>query len=178
MFITLLISIASLGLGWLIASPLLYGPYRTTAERVPVVLEVFVAIVSGIILNYGIVLLLQSLALVQLATGALAILGLGLFTNHCRRSIPDIHAAEKPMQRMVWLPAALLILVYANLVLTDPIREWDPRSIWFLHAKLIFFAGTMSETAGWLHPSVDWSHPDYPKLVPVIAAQTAHIAGF
>ena len=31
---------------------------------------------------------------------------------------------------------------------------------------------------GWTHPSLQFSHPDYPKLIPAIAAQLAYLKGY
>ena len=63
-------------------------------------------------------------------------------------------------------------------ILTEPVSAWDARSIWFFHAKMIYAEGALSQAAGWSHPSVVWSHVDYPKLVPVLAAQATYISGF
>jgi len=62
--------------------------------------------------------------------------------------------------------------------MAEPLIDWDARSIWFFHAKMIYSAGSINNTAGWSSPIVAFSHPDYPKLVPALAAQLSYLAGF
>ena len=38
--------------------------------------------------------------------------------------------------------------------------------------------GALRQSAGWTHPSLAFSHPDYPKLIPAIAAQLAYLKGY
>lgn len=71
----------------------------------------------------------------------------------------------------------LFLLATAQTVL-DPISGWDARSIWFFHAKMIFYSGGLVEGAGWANPAWAWTHAVYPKLGPVLAAQIAWGAGF
>jgi hypothetical protein len=59
-----------------------------------------------------------------------------------------------------------------------PLTAWDARSIWFFHAKMIYFAGGLVKEGGWTAPCCAFSHTDYPLLVPVLAAQSAKLAGF
>ncbi len=140
--------------------------------------EAFVAITCGIVLNYGLVLLLQSLNRVQFVACTLSVLGLGIFVFHCLRSKVDVDWSKRLNIRIGWILAVLLGVLFANLIMTDPIYEWDPRSIWFFHGKMIYYAGALSDGAGFLHSSAAWSHPDYPKLVPALAAQAANLAEF
>lgn len=71
-----------------------------------------------------------------------------------------------------------LLVVYYVEILSEPLLHWDARSIWFLHAKMIWAEGALRRSAGWNHPSLKFSNPDYPKLVPAIAAQLAHLKGY
>lgn len=66
----------------------------------------------------------------------------------------------------------------AAATLMEPLTAWDARSIWFFHAKMIYFAGGLVRDGGWTAPSSSFSHPDYPLLVPILAAQCAKLAGF
>lgn len=70
------------------------------------------------------------------------------------------------------LVGLLAIVVYAT-----PLLEWDARSIWFFHAKVIFFDGGLKDSPFWRNPAYDWSHWDYPELVPMLAARTAAFIG-
>src|SRR5205807_1272968 len=79
---------------------------------------------------------------------------------------------------IVFLGIFYLILMYYFKIFAEPLQDWDARSIWFFHAKMIWTEGALSKASGWNHSSTRWSHPDYPKLVPSIAAQLAYIKGF
>ena len=74
---------------------------------------------------------------------------------------------------------ALIVLVYllGNLY-NNPIADWDARSIWFFHAKILFFDGGFKETS-WTLPTISFfSHPDYPQAVPILASQIAYLNGY
>ena len=74
----------------------------------------------------------------------------------------------------VVLIAAVLLVHYLQ-IFAEPLYRWDARSIWFFHARMIWLAQGLG--SGWDHPSLAFSHPDYPKLVPSLAAQVAYLAG-
>lgn len=63
-------------------------------------------------------------------------------------------------------------------VLVEPIGGWDARSIWFFHGKMIFYNASLDAGGGWANPLIGFSHPDYPKLVAILAAQVAFVAGY
>jgi hypothetical protein len=70
----------------------------------------------------------------------------------------------------------LYIFLFALLwILTEPIRAWDARSIWFFHAKRIFIDNNLYAQ---LDGYADWSHNDYPPLLPSLAASLAKSFGF
>jgi hypothetical protein len=71
-----------------------------------------------------------------------------------------------------------LLAVYYVQILAEPLVNWDARSIWFFHARMIWAEGALRQSAGWNHPSLAFSNPDYPKLVPTIAAQLAYMKGY
>lgn len=60
-------------------------------------------------------------------------------------------------------------------VLTEPIADWDARSIWFFHAKRIFIDNHLYAQ---LDNYAPWSHNDYPPLLPSLAASIAKSFGF
>jgi len=72
---------------------------------------------------------------------------------------------------------AYLLGVYYFFVFSEPLMRWDARSVWFLHAKMIWIEGALRGD-GWVHPSLAFSSPDYPKLVPAIAAQLGALNGY
>jgi hypothetical protein len=72
----------------------------------------------------------------------------------------------------------VISLLIISPIVAEPLLGWDARWIWFFHAKMIYTAGSIGQSAGWQNATVGFSHVDYPNLVPVIAAQTMRIAGF
>jgi len=74
--------------------------------------------------------------------------------------------------------AAFVLLLYYCTLLIDPLEDWDARSIWFFHARMIWSAGTVGMSAGWDDPAIRFSHVDYPILIPALAAQGAHLLGY
>ena len=60
-------------------------------------------------------------------------------------------------------------------VLTEPVTDWDARSIWFFHAKRIFIDNHLYAQ---LDNYAPWSHNDYPPLLPSLAASIAKSFGF
>jgi hypothetical protein len=63
------------------------------------------------------------------------------------------------------LAFAAALGLYVFRVLSIPVYLWDGRSIWFFHAKKMFFHGMLSK-ADMLHPDFQWSHAIYPVLLP------------
>jgi hypothetical protein len=72
---------------------------------------------------------------------------------------------------------AYVLVAYYFRILSEPLSHWDARSIWFFHARMIWIEGAL-RNAGWNHPSIAFSSPDYPKLVPAMAAQLAYLKGY
>lgn len=70
---------------------------------------------------------------------------------------------------------ALLSVCFTLILLGAPTIDWDARSIWFFHAKRIFFERDLYAT---LDGYAAWSHNAYPPLVPALAASIARSAGF
>lgn len=72
--------------------------------------------------------------------------------------------------------AGLALLPAAGIVL-EPLVAWDARSIWFFQAKIAFFgpAGLLSDA--WARPELAFANTAYPKLVPLLGAQMASLAG-
>ena len=74
---------------------------------------------------------------------------------------------------VMWVILSLTVL-FALLILSHPVVEWDARFIWMFHAKRIFFDGSLY---GQLDGYANWSHNDYPNLVPALAASLARAVG-
>jgi hypothetical protein len=70
--------------------------------------------------------------------------------------------------------ACVSLGAFLMLAVMAPHGEWDAWSIWNLRARFLF-RGT--EFASAFSPRLDWSHPDYPLLVPGAVALGWHAAG-
>ncbi len=69
----------------------------------------------------------------------------------------------------------LVSIVCCLLVLGYPVSAWDARSIWFFHAKRIFYGDNLYAQ---LDNYGSFSHNYYPVLVPALAASIARGAGY
>jgi hypothetical protein len=67
------------------------------------------------------------------------------------------------------LPAAGIVL--------EPLVAWDARSIWFFHAKIAFFGPAGLLTDAWAKPELAFANTAYPKVIPLLGAQMASLAG-
>ena len=137
-------------------------------EKIPLFLT------TGLLVNNLILLLSQSLQLSLFLGGFICILGLIWFF---------LRRGEKTVLKndMDWFPIAAIafvLILYYFTILYDPLEDWDARSIWFFHSKMIWSAGSLNMEAGWNHPSLQWSHVDYPKLIPALAAQISFVLGY
>ena len=74
---------------------------------------------------------------------------------------------------VMWV-IVILTLIFALLILSNPVMDWDARFIWMFHAKRILFDGSLY---GQLDGYANWSHNDYPNLVPALAASLARAVG-
>jgi hypothetical protein len=71
-----------------------------------------------------------------------------------------------------------LLSVYYFKILSEPLLQDDARFIWFFHARMIWADAALRQSGGWNHPSLGFTNPDYPMLVPTIAAQLAYVKGY
>ena len=179
-----LILLVSLGLlffigqGWLVTGPLLHGHLIKRTKNIPYFQELSITLISGLIINYGVVLIFHSLRNSLLACTILAIIGLVCYSV---MFIKDVKLKTFSWNSIIKIFGVLLTCVlFIGPVMFIPLygTDWDARSIWFLHAKMVYYAGSFSLSSGWLHPSVYFSHPDYPNLVPTLAAQIPYVFGF
>src|SRR5262245_11243492 len=135
---------------------------------------------AGILVNYCLVLSGQHFARVFVAGGLIALWGTyqlwsdrGAWREWTRGHVRTIFSLA------CLVALAVVYGLYYVETLSDPIRQWDARSIWFFHAKMIWIEGALRQQAGWNHPSVlMFANPDYPKLVPSIAAQLGYLKGY
>lgn len=94
-----------------------------------------------------------------------------------------IYRQLRPYQRNAFstfkfILVLFLVMGFTVKILGEPISSWDARSIWFFHGKMLYYANPDSLlNVSWLHPSVAFSHADYPKLVATTSAWAASIIG-
>ena len=129
----------------------------------------------GILINYCLILTGQTIFRVFTAGLILALWGALRFFTAFRIRRPG---AEYRATAFTACCIACLLAVYYLEILAEPLFHWDARSIWFFHAKMIWADGALRRSTGWNHPSLAFSNPDYPKLVPAIAAQLAYVKGY
>lgn len=167
--------LALVGLGWVGLAPLWRRLVRRD-RRTPLLPLLALAWLSGLLVNYGLVLAVQNLRLALGIGTGLAVMGLVHlgFTLYRAARVGNL----VPGANLGWLGAGLLLALYAVPILTQPLQAWDARSIWFFHARMIYVAGELSPTTGLDHRSIAFSHPDYPKLIPALAAQLATLRGY
>jgi hypothetical protein len=136
--------------------------------------QLALAAAAGLSLNYALGTLLRNLDWVLLAGCAIAVVAVGwalLRRRAVLAALPAIGWAR-------WLVVLGLLGLFAGPILFEPVQGWDARSIWFFAAKRIFFAEGLDAAAGWTDPAYGFGHSDYPKLLPLLAAQFAHAWGF
>lgn len=170
LLISICVCIALLfGLGWLVALPILPKKDSSFFATFPFV------ILSGILTNYALVQIVQSLSLALTIATVFSSVGIFLFAH-------SIYKGQRPgffsKSTSYTIGASAIILFYAVALVSKPLISWDARSIWFFHAKMIYVAKALSFEAGWTHPSIYFSHVGYPKLVPVLAAQLMNFMGY
>ena len=134
------------------------------------------AIGLGILIDYCLMLTGQPIARVFAA--ALLVGFVGAFRWWRGPRVQSVRRMLESRTTVISLAVVIYILgVYYIRALSEPLVRWDGRSIWFFHARMIWIEGALRETAGWTHPSIVFSHPDYPLLVPALAAQLAYLKG-
>lgn len=74
--------------------------------------------------------------------------------------------------RSAWMVGMVAVLLV--LALGSPTDEWDPRSIWMLHAKRIHLENSLYAQ---LDNYAIFSHNDYPSLMPLWSATAAKVVG-
>lgn len=163
------------GLGWLVIGPLRFGGLVRSKTDFVWPIDIPVIFLTGIIMNYGLLLIITNLSISLFVGILLASIGCICFLVNqlrFRNRFPSIVNFKK------LFGISLLGIFFLIPILSLPLTEWDARSIWFFHAKMIYSSGSIGLLAGWQDPAVVFSHVDYPNLVPALAAQLASVVGF
>ena len=69
----------------------------------------------------------------------------------------------------------IFFLIVILISLGTPLYEWDARSIWLFHAKRIFYDNSIFSV---IDNYAEFSHNDYPTLVPALSASLASLIGY
>ncbi|MGB9897908.1 hypothetical protein [Thermanaerothrix sp.] len=168
-------ALALIGLGWVGLAPL----WRRLVRRdgcIALLPLLALAWLCGLLVNYSLVLIVSDLRLALGIGTALAVMGLAHLGFTLHRAVQAGNLA--PGSSLTWLGTGLMLLLYAVPILTQPLQAWDARSIWFFHARMIYVAGALGPETGLQHPALVFSHPDYPNLIPALAAQLTTLRGF
>jgi hypothetical protein len=134
------------------------------------------AMSAGILVNFALVLTGQSIGLVFLAGTILGALGLLRLLKTIRHDLTENRG--RTWSVLAASGIGYILTVHYFKILSEPLLHWDARSVWFFHAKMIWTEGALRQQTGWNHPSIAFSSPDYPELIPAIAAQLAYLKGF
>ena len=158
-----------LGVGFAAAGPVV--PKSDPSSRLE---KIAFSLTTGLLANHLILLAVQSLQ-VSLWVGAAVAGCASVRILVRRRGRFRFKRDEDPFPLVM---AVCVALLYYFTILIEPLEDWDARSIWFFHAKMIASAESIGLTAGWDHPSLRFSHADYPNLIPALAAQLSHVLGY
>lgn len=163
-----------LGLGLLLVliSPESFNPPFGSGRDRARLLALF--LVFGLVVDYLLVLVLESLRLSLITGAVLSLTGMAMAARRFGKGIFSL----LNIGWVRWSILAYVTLLYAVPILYDPLSAGDARSIWFFHGKMIYFNGALNGSAGWADKVVEFSHVDYPKLVGIIAAQCSTLAGY
>ena len=135
----------------------------------------FHSILTGLFLLYSLTLTGLTLNSVLVISGCLSCFGALVFFRNQKSFSPNSFFSLK-LNRYLWITYFLGISIVLASFLTA-IDGWDPRSVWFFHAKIIYFANALHQDSGWLEPLIQFSHPQYPKLVACLGAIIATLQG-
>ncbi len=163
-------------LGWLLVVLLLKKHILFIDLERDLFSQFALSLLCGILINFSSILIFQSFKISIVISSSLAFLGLILFLKNNLISNINIKIC---VNRTVKLLGVLCIsFLIISPIIIEPLKEWDVRTYWFFHAKMMYYAGSLGLSAGWLHPSVGSTHIDYPNIIPSLAAQINYYFGF
>ncbi len=134
-------------------------------------------IASGIYFVLRVVFQLSPAAVIAAVAAALAIAA-AVAWSRARHAGPDAPAPGGSAPLWLWIllgvAALMAFLTYILLHAAAPHGEWDAWSIWNLRARFLFRA---QEFVSPFSAAIEWSHPDYPLLLPGVIALLWHAGG-
>lgn len=159
--------VAALGFAGRAALRAVFG--RSLAPRI----DAWSALAAGTVVLHVVLMIVRQVDATLAVVSAAAVIGIWQVVREHRRPL----AAQADQVRIAWWEILILLLV-AALVIADPLTEWDPRSIWFYHAKVVFHHGLDADTWAYVAREAAFSHAYYPKLVPALGGAAAWLFGF
>lgn len=119
------------------------------------------AIVAGIIVNFFVFLAVKNLAYAIVLQGIFGVVGLWLGRKAMLEMANGI-VINKPSV----LGHLFLFLLYFSFIVLLPVQDWDAKSSWFFHAKIMFFEGGLlnQEFLTFRDAHYAFAQFDYPKL--------------
>ncbi len=108
----------------------------------------------------------------------------GIYRLYTRRAHHRSDRKPNPAQQpypSIWPQITvflILLVIFSCILMSDPISDWDARSIWFYHAKVIYYTKDIWAHGHWAEQANIYTHLNYPKLFPLLAAQVANTFGF
>ena len=155
-----------------------YAPASFSRAKGHLLEQVALTIAVGILINYCLMLTGQTMTRVFVAGTILALWGILSFVRDLRtRPLSGIRKYDRTAVISVLCITYILVVYYFE-ILSEPLLHSDARFIWFFHARMIWAEGALRQSGGWNHPSLAFSNPDYPQLVPAIAAQLGYLKGY
>jgi hypothetical protein len=155
--------VAALGFAGGAALRLVFG--RQLAPRI----EPWSALAAGAVLFHCTLMLVRQVGAALAVLAVLAAVGAWLAIRE--------RAAPEGEVKMAWWETLIMVLL-GVLSIADPLTDWDARSIWFYHAKIVFYDGLDGATWNYVLREAAFSHPYYPKLVPALGGAAAWLFGF
>lgn len=134
------------------------------------------ALGAGLLVNLALMLAGSPIPLVLAAGAVIGLVGAWRAVTRVRAKVSR-WTVRGGTTAAAALAGGILFLYYVQ-ILSEPLSRWDARSIWFFHARMIWIEGGLGGSSVWTHPSIAFSHPDYPKLVPATAAQLGYLSGY
>jgi hypothetical protein len=124
-------------------------------------------LLSGLLIAFIAVLTLRSFPATAVVISALAVigaarLGWALFRGYR----PTFNWRVIPSLLFVFI----LLLGIGSEAFFIPLKEWDSRSIWFFHAKIMTTLGGLHDAPIWTAPEIQFSSVIHPKLLPTVGA--------
>ena len=175
-----LLLLVLISLGFALARAFWPAPWRWSAAdplRLAAAPALGLGAASGIYFALRIVLRQPPIAVIGAVVAAAVILG-GVAWRRAQTAEPDAAAPAAVAPRWIWIlacaGAAMAFLTYLMLHAAAPHGEWDAWSIWNLRARFLFRA---QEFVSPFSNVIEWSHPDYPLLLPGVVALLWHAGG-